>query len=57
MTEHPQQRALRGLVVRGRAELYEEGGESFGTGWDAAWIRILARRIVSWRSARSAGGR
>jgi pyridoxamine 5'-phosphate oxidase family protein len=38
----------RGLEVRGRAELHEEGGESFGPGWDAAWIRILPRRIVSW---------
>ena len=59
----------RGLEVRGRAELHEEGGESFGPGWGAAWIRILPRRIVSWgieghafssdagrRSARSVGG-
>lgn len=58
----------RGLEVRGRAELHEEGGESFGEGWDAAWIRILPRRIVSWgiegpafspagrRAARSVGG-
>jgi pyridoxamine 5'-phosphate oxidase family protein len=59
----------RGLEVRGRAELHEEGGERFGTGWDAAWIRIQPGRIVSWgiegpafspagrRSARSVGGR
>ena len=58
----------RGLEIRGRAELHEEGGESFGEGWDAAWIRILPRRIVSWgiegpafsatgrRSARSVSG-
>jgi pyridoxamine 5'-phosphate oxidase family protein len=38
----------RGLEIRGRAELHEEGGESFGSGWDPAWIRILPRRIVSW---------
>jgi pyridoxamine 5'-phosphate oxidase family protein len=38
----------RGLEVRGRAELHEEGGERFGEGWGAAWIRILPRRIVSW---------
>jgi pyridoxamine 5'-phosphate oxidase family protein len=38
----------RGLEVRGRAELHDEGGESFGPGWDAALIRILPRRIVSW---------
>ena len=58
----------RGLEIRGQAELHEEGGESFGSGWDAAWIRIVPQRIVSWgieghafspggrRSARSAGG-
>jgi len=38
----------RGIEVRGVAELHEEGGESFGTGWDAAWLRILPRRITSW---------
>ena len=38
----------RGLEIRGRAELREEGGESFGAGWDAAWIRIVPQRIVSW---------
>jgi pyridoxamine 5'-phosphate oxidase family protein len=58
----------RGLEVRGRAELHESGGERFGTGWDAAWIRILPERIVAWgieghpfsdagrRNARSVGG-
>jgi pyridoxamine 5'-phosphate oxidase family protein len=38
----------RGIEVRGRAELFEEGGERFGTGWDKAWIRILPERIVAW---------
>lgn len=38
----------RGLEVRGRAELHEEGGESFGQGWGAAWIRVLPERISSW---------
>jgi pyridoxamine 5'-phosphate oxidase family protein len=58
----------RGLEVRGRAELHDEGGESFGKGWDAALIRIVPQRIVSWgiegppfsdagrRRARSVGG-
>jgi pyridoxamine 5'-phosphate oxidase family protein len=58
----------RGIEVRGRAELHEEGGERFGSGWDAGWMRILPQRIVSWgleghafsaagrRSARSVGG-
>ena len=56
----------RGIEIRGRAELHSEGGEKFGPGWDAAWIRIVPRRIVSWgveappfsagsRSARSVG--
>jgi PPOX class F420-dependent enzyme/OxyR family protein len=38
----------RGLEVRGRAELHEQGGERFGGGWGAAWIRILPRRIMAW---------
>jgi len=57
----------RGIEVRGRAELHSEGGEKLGPGWDAAWIRIVPTRIVSWgiegpafsagsRSARSVGG-
>ena len=39
----------RGIEIRGRAELQDAGGsEKFGTGWDAVWIRILPRRVVSW---------
>jgi pyridoxamine 5'-phosphate oxidase family protein len=38
----------RGLEIRGRAELHEEGGESFGSGWGSSWIRILPQRIASW---------
>ena len=38
----------RGIEVRGRAELFEEGGERFGPGWDKAWIRIVPERIVAW---------
>jgi pyridoxamine 5'-phosphate oxidase family protein len=41
-------RTPRGIEVRGRAELHEEGGENFGSGWDAAWIGILPQRIVAW---------
>jgi len=50
----------RGIEVRGRAELHSDGGEKFGSGWDAAWIRIVPRRIVSWGiegRAFSPGGR
>jgi pyridoxamine 5'-phosphate oxidase family protein len=39
----------RGIEVRGRAEVFEEGGkERFGEGWDPAWIRIVPERIVGW---------
>jgi pyridoxamine 5'-phosphate oxidase family protein len=38
----------RGIEVRGRAELHAGGGEKFGPGWDAAWIRIVPQRIMSW---------
>ena len=40
--------APRGLEVRGRAELHDEGGESFGDGWGSAWLSILPQRIMSW---------
>jgi len=39
----------RGIEVRGRAELHNEGGAvKFGPRWDEAWIRIVPQRIVSW---------
>jgi pyridoxamine 5'-phosphate oxidase family protein len=39
----------RGMEMRGRAELHEEGGtERFGAGWDAAWLSVVPRRVVSW---------
>jgi pyridoxamine 5'-phosphate oxidase family protein len=49
----------RGIEVRGRAELHKDGGEKFGPGWDAAWIRIVPQRIVSWgvEGAAFPGGR
>lgn len=50
----------RGIEIRGRAELHTEGGQKFGPGWDAAWIRIVPQRIVSWGiegAAFSEGGR
>lgn len=51
----------RGIEVRGRAELHNEGGGmKFGPRWDAAWIRIVPERIVSWGiegAAFSAAGR
>lgn len=38
----------RGIEIRGRAEVREEGGERFGPGYDAAWLQIRPTRIVSW---------
>ena len=38
----------RGIEVRGRAELFDEGGDRFGSGWDKAWIKIIPERIVAW---------
>lgn len=38
----------RGIEVRGKAELHFDGGQKFGAGWDAVWIRIVPQRIVSW---------
>src|SRR5690349_15658976 len=37
----------RGIEIRGRAELHDEGGEKIGQGWDKAWTRIVPERIVS----------
>jgi pyridoxamine 5'-phosphate oxidase family protein len=58
----------RGIEIRGRAELHQEGGqERFGGGgWDAVWFAVVPQRIVSWgieapafsetgRNARSVG--
>jgi pyridoxamine 5'-phosphate oxidase family protein len=52
----------RGMEIRGRAELHEEGGvERFGGGgWDSVWLSVIPQRIISWgidagRSARSVG--
>jgi pyridoxamine 5'-phosphate oxidase family protein len=39
----------RGIEIRGRAELHDEGGEQrFGDGWDPAWIAVVPQRIISW---------
>ena len=54
---------VRGLEIRGTAEVHETGGERIGPGFDGTWIRIRPRRIVSWgidtdqfrRSGRSVG--
>lgn len=39
----------RGIEIRGRADLHEQGGaEHFGDGWDAAWFAVVPERIISW---------
>lgn len=57
----------RGIEVRGRAELHDEGGDDkFGPGWDRSWLCIRPHRVISWgingpafsaegRSARTVG--
>lgn len=40
----------RGIEIRGRAELHDQGGEERfgGGGWDSAWFEIMPQRIISW---------
>lgn len=38
----------RGVTVRGRAEIFAEGGERLGRGFDAMVIRISPTWITSW---------
>jgi pyridoxamine 5'-phosphate oxidase family protein len=38
----------RGIEVRGRAEVFEEGGEDVNSDFDAELIRVHPTRIVGW---------
>ena len=38
----------RGVEIRGRAEIHEEGGGEIGPGFEPEMIRIHPERIVSW---------
>lgn len=38
----------RGVEVRGRAEVFSEGGEEVNSDFDAELIRIVPGRIVGW---------
>jgi pyridoxamine 5'-phosphate oxidase family protein len=38
----------RGVEVRGRAEIFEEGGEGVNADFDAELIRLHPSRIVGW---------
>ena len=54
---------VRGVEVRGRAEVFEEGGDEVNSDFDAELIRLHPTRIVSWgidtdayrRNSRSVG--
>ena len=54
---------VRGVEVRGRAEVFEEGGDEINSDFDAELIRLHPTRIVSWgidtdayrRNSRSVG--
>ena len=39
---------VRGIEIRGEAEILEAGGETVIAGFDAAMFRIRPKRIVSW---------
>ncbi len=39
---------VRGIELRGHADLLDHGGEAFGPGFAAELIRIHPRRIVAW---------
>lgn len=39
---------VRGIEIRGAAELITDGGQRIGPGFDAAFLRITPRRIVAW---------
>jgi pyridoxamine 5'-phosphate oxidase family protein len=39
---------VRGIEIRGRAEVLRSGGQALGPGFDPEMIRIRPRRIVSW---------
>lgn len=54
---------VRGIEIRGRAEILHTGGKELGPGFDPEMIRIKPQRIISWgidgsafaANARSAG--
>jgi pyridoxamine 5'-phosphate oxidase family protein len=52
----------RGVEIRGRAEIHDQGGEERfgGGGWDRAWFAVVPERMISWgieAPAFSPGGR
>ena len=39
---------VRGIEIRGEAEVLATGGQEIGPGYDAAMFRIRPKRIISW---------
>lgn len=39
---------VRGIEIRGRAEILETGGTSLGPGFDPQMFRIRPNRVISW---------
>jgi pyridoxamine 5'-phosphate oxidase family protein len=39
---------VRGMEIRGEAEILADGGQAFGLGFESAMFRITPKRIVSW---------
>ena len=46
---------VRGIEVRGEAEVLTSGGEALGPGFAPEMFRLRARRIVSWGNMVPAG--
>jgi pyridoxamine 5'-phosphate oxidase family protein len=39
---------VRGIEIRGEADILDTGGQEIGPGFDPAMFRIRPRRIISW---------
>ena len=39
---------VRGIEIRGVADILDTGGQEIGPGFDPAMFRIRPRRIISW---------
>lgn len=47
---------VRGVEIRGEAEVMESGGETLGPGFDPEMFRIRPARVVSWGLAEERAG-
>jgi pyridoxamine 5'-phosphate oxidase family protein len=39
---------VRGMTIRGRAEIHTEGGQRLGRGFDTMLIRVVPEHVTSW---------